>query len=225
MTLMTLDKICNDFKIILLDTCVLNGFLECYNLARSAKLKDRINSQKEEKNSYIFFRRGLNQEKTFLITNFIFNELNCEENLSIRETLLKYDFLKISKKEYEYYHEICSRKKEKNKLLKIIKKKRKILNFSPDENIEYANYFERNFYLKSKNNLSEPDYDLLISGAVLSVSRGNTAILSNDFPLLYSYQSLIYGEKLSAEKFGFFIRPKREFFQKAYTNSQINLNS
>lgn len=223
MTLVTLDKICNNFQIILVDASAVSHFLECVG-AHSAKLKEKINYKTEEKNSAIFFRKYFNKRDNFLMTPLIFNELNYNGYSPIREILSKYNLLKISEKERRYYHEVCADKKEKNKLLKIIKKKKRILGFNPDENIEYTNCFERNFYLKSKNKLSGPDYDLLISGAVLSIFRGNTAVLSNDFPLLKSYNSLIYREKLNTEKYGFFIRPKREFFQKAYNNSQINLN-
>ena len=221
MTLTTLDEICNDFQIILLDASAINNFLECKS-AHSVKLKERINYKSEEKDSAIFFRKYINKKNNFLMTDLVFNELNYNNdhnnNSSIRGILSKYDFLKISKKEHEYYHEVCSHEKEKNKLLKTIKKNGKILNFNQDEKERYANYFERNFYLKSKNNLSDPDYDLLISGAVLCAKRGNTALLSNDFPLLYSYKSLIFKEKLCKEQYGFFIRPKRKFFQEAYNN-------
>ncbi len=219
MTLTTLDEICNNFKIILLDASAINHFLECKG-AHSVKLKKRTNYMSEEKNSAIFFKKYLNKKDNFLITQLIFNKFgfNCYDNSSIREVLSKYDFLKISKKEQKYYHEVCARKKEQLKLLKQMKKREKILKFNQDEHRKYAEYSERNFYLKRKNNLSEPDYDLLISGAVLNFSRGNTAILSNDFPLLYSYKSLILNERLSSEKFGFFIRQKREFFRKAYIN-------
>jgi len=213
MAFLTLDKLCQDFQIILLDASAINCFLECRG-AQSEKLKERINYAIEEKNSVIFFRKYFNKENNFLITSLIFDELDYKENFSIRETLAKYDFLTISEKEKEYYRESCAYKKEINKLLKIIKKKEKILNFNQYEKKEYFCSFERNFYLKKRHNLSDPDYDMLISGAVLSKLRGKTAILSNDFPLLCSYKSLVYEEKLNTENYGFFLRPKKEFFKK-----------
>lgn len=218
MGLITLDEICKNFQIILLDTSAINNFLGCKG-AHSIKLKERTNYVIEEKNSAIFFRKYFNKKNNFLITNLVFNELNCNRPLYIREILSKYDSLKISKKEYQHYHEVCSHRKEKIKLLKLIKKKKKIINFDQDEKIEYANYFEKNFYLKRRNHLSDSNYDLLISWLVLSLNRGNTALLSNNFPLLYSYQTLIYKEKLNLEKEGFFIRSKREFFKKTYNNA------
>ncbi len=226
MALTTLDEICNNFQIILLDASAINHFLECKG-AHSVKLKKRTNYMSEEKNSAIFFKKYLNKKDNFLITKKIFNEFgfDCYENSSIRKILSKYDFMKISKKEQKYYHEICDRKKEQMKLLKKIKKKRKILKLNSGEQMMYSDYFERNFYLKKKNKLSDADYDLLISGAVLSALRGNTAILSNDFPLLRSYITLTIRENLSQDKFGFFIRLKKEFFKKTYTTPKINLNS
>ena len=103
----------------------------------------------------------------------------------------------------------------------------KIIKLNEYETNIYNSFSENktNLWLKSENNLSEADYDFLINGAVLSKTRGKTAILSNDFPLLYSYRDLVSKERLSTERYGFFIRQKKEFFQKAYNNSQINLNS
>ena len=59
------------------------------------------------------------------------------------------------------------------------------------------------------------DFDLAIIGAVLSMTRGKTAILSNDFPLLYSYQALLVNEHLSPTKYGFFLRINSDFFSRA----------
>ena len=225
MTLLTLDDICKEFEFVLLDSSAIINYLELNSLERkeASKLINKINRKKAEEASYVFFNKYIKRTKNLFVTDLILEELKYENNNSIREVLSKYDWLKIRKKEEIYFKEIRSAEKMKKNLVKSFQDK-KIINFDSNENIEYSRYFKRNFYLKGKYTLSDADYDLLITGAVLSALRGKTAVLSNDFPLLYSYKSLISKEKLSTEKYGFFIRQKKEFFQRAYNNSQINLN-
>ena len=225
MTLITLDEICNNFKIILADSSAIIHYLELNGKNKEvSKLEYKLKRKRAEESSYTSFNKYVKRTKNLFVTNLVLEELKYEEEKSIREILSKYDYVKIKKKENEYFGTICSAKKTKKKLVKSFQDK-KIINFNSNENTEYSRYFKRNFYLKGKYTLSDADYDLLITGAVLSALRGKTAVLSNDFPLLYSYKSLISKEKLSTEKYSFFIRSKKEFFQKADINSQINLNS
>ena len=120
-SLISLDEICGEFPMILIDTCALTSFLECES-ANSVKLKKRIIYKREGENSFLLFRKSLNKSG-FFITSSVFDELYSQEITSIKDVLGKYDSLKISKKEKEYFSEICSLEKEKRRLLKQIKKK------------------------------------------------------------------------------------------------------
>lgn len=61
-------------------------------------------------------------------------------------------------------------------------------------------------HLKETFKLSIPDYSLLITGLALSQRRGRTAILSNDFGILYSWNYILCREDLDPGEFGFFSR-------------------
>ena len=212
--LIHLDDICEEFNILLVDTSALIRPLD--DGIRGAKLIDRIKSKKTEGDSSIFFNKYL-EKGSFFLTKEVFEEYCGEETPPIREVLSKYDHLKISKKEREYFKNVCSVRKEKIKLLNSFKKKKKIICLDNSEEEKYNEMFKRNLYLKErtykeKKKIGDVDYNLLIIGAVLSMTRTKTAVLSNDFPLLYSYQALLTNEHLNPTNYGFFLRIKQDFF-------------
>jgi len=211
--LVHLDDLCEEFEILLVDTSALIRPLD--KEVKKSKLIDRINSERMESDSSIFFNKCLKEKGVFYITSEIFQECYKGKPLLIREVLSKYDGLKLSKKEKEYFSSVCSLKKERSHLLKSFKKEKKIISLNDLEERKYQEIFKKNLYLKKINRLSNVDYDLLITGAVLSMARENTAVLSNDFPLLYAYQSLIREGSFDREKYGFFIRIKQEHFSRA----------
>ncbi len=212
-TLIHLDDLCKEFQILLLDTSAIVSPLD--REFKGNRLIDRINLKKAEGASSVFFNKCLKEKGVFYITQKVFDECYREENPPIREALAKYENMKLSKKEKKYFGSICSLKKERSSLLKSFKKYKKIINLDNPESKRYQEVFRRNFSLKSKNKLSDVDYDLLITGAVLSQTRGETAVLSNDFPLLYSYNALVNKEKIDFVNYGFFIRIKQKHFSRA----------
>ena len=210
--LVHLDDICKEFDILLVDTSVLVRPLE--NVNKRNKLIDKINFKKTEICSSIFFNKYLKNKGIFFLTKKVYNEFYCPEKITLEEVFPRYNHSKLSKKEHKYFSEICSVVQEKRNLLKSFKKNKKIISLDDFEEIKYGEIFTRNLYLKTKNKLSKVDYDLLITGAILGITRGKTAIFSNDFPLLYSYKSLIKYEHLNSTKYAFFLRIKQDFFSR-----------
>lgn len=215
-----IDDLCKEFDNFLFDTSALNSPL--INSKEYSPLRKRTERIRAEKDSDIFLRRYLQRKPEFMTTIKVKNECkNKNEQFGIRETFNKYDFIKISRKERILYKEICSEKKEWKKLIKVFNKKGRIVHQTEKEKERWDFLYNKYAIAKSKYNLSEVDYDLLITGAVLSNSRGKTAILSNDFPLYYAYSKLIKHENLDPSKYGFFIRIKKEFFSKMIPNNKI----
>ncbi len=214
-SLVHLDDLCEEFNILLVDTCALVRPLD--DESKGDKLIDRIRSKKIEEDSSVFFNKCLEKGVLFL-TKEIFKECYREETPPIREVLSKYDNMKISKKEREYFNSVCSLRKERRKLLNSFKREKKIIILDNSEKEKYNEMFTRNLYLmkktygKEKKKIGYVDYNLLIISAVLSMIRTKTAVLSNDFPLLYSYQALLTNEHLNPTNYGFFLRIKQDFF-------------
>jgi len=225
--LIHLDDICKEFNIILLDTSVVESSFEIKNY-HSNQLIKRIIYKKSEQDLCNFLNKYHKRTMKFFITYLVHNELKIKEdnkkslnkkkNNYIKTILNKYEHLKISKKEHEYFNNICSAKKEIKALLKSLKKKKKIITPNNFEKINYDNIFKTNFKLKLEHKLTDTDYDILITGAVLSKTRGKTALFSNDTPLLRSYKSLVYKEGLKPVNYSFFKRDKKEFFSRVVFN-------
>ncbi len=217
--LIHLDDICKEFNILLVDTSVLVKSLEAQS-SNSPKLIDKIISKKVETCSSIFFNKYVKDKGIFFLTEKIYKEFYCPENITLEEVFPKINRSKISKKELKYFSEICSGVQEKRNLLKSFKKYKKIITLDDFEKEKYNEIFTRNLYLKKKaygpegKKTGDNDDDLLIHGAVLSITRDKTAILSNDFPLLYAYRDLLNKEKISPVNYGFFIRIKPNFFSR-----------
>src|SRR3989344_5891572 len=108
MTLITLDEICNDFKIILADSSAIINYLEldCENKEVS-KLEYKLKLKRAEESSYTSFNKYVKRTKNFFVTDLILEELKYEENNSIRDVLSKYNWLKIKKKERAYFKKVC----------------------------------------------------------------------------------------------------------------------
>jgi len=208
-----LERICEEFDFILLDTSALINFLEAKS-STSLKLKDRISCKKSEIDSCIFFNKYLKQKGMFYLTERVSEEFECPKNKTFEEVLPYSNRSKSSKKERVYFGKICSAMKERKKLLKNFKKENKIINLDIFENYTYNQIYRRNKPLKKIKRLTETDYDLLITAAVFSVSRGNTSLISNDFSILYAYQDLIKNERFNSSKYGFFIRKKENTFSR-----------
>jgi hypothetical protein len=75
---------------------------------------------------------------------------------------------------------------------------------------------ERYVELKKRFGLSDVDFELLVYSGVISFTRGKTALLSNDYALLYAWADMISNEKFSPDIFSFFTRPDMDIFRKAY---------
>lgn len=214
--LIHLDDLCEEFDILLIDTSALVRPLE--EIVKKDKLRDRINTKKTEENSSIFFNKFMKGKGVFYITREVLKESYSKGNPPISEIFPRSKRSNLSKKEQEYYSSVCSFRKERNNLLRSFRKDKKLILLNNSEKRKYDEFFNRNLFLKDRNRLSIVDYDLLITGAVLSITRGDTVILSNDFPLLYSYRSLVNKESFDQGKYGFFIRRKQYFFSRVRDN-------
>jgi len=210
----SLEEICEEFEFILVDTSALIKSLE-EKSSTSLKLIDKISSKKSEICSSVFFNKYMKNKGIFYLTELVSKEFEVPENITIEEAFPKTNRSKPSKKEKKYFGDICCALKERRNLSKSFKKYNKIIVLENGEKEKYNELYRKTNHLKKRRRLSEVNFDLLITGAVLSISRGNTTILSNNFPLLYAYQSLVKNEKFDPFKYGFFIRTKVDFFSRA----------
>jgi hypothetical protein len=63
-------------------------------------------------------------------------------------------------------------------------------------------------------NLTDVDLSLIVAGSVLSKSRGKTALISNDIPMLKFWRYILYNQRDLREKLDFIVRENFNGFVK-----------
>ncbi|PIN90604.1 hypothetical protein COU57_03035 [Candidatus Pacearchaeota archaeon CG10_big_fil_rev_8_21_14_0_10_32_14] len=102
-------------------------------------------------------------------------------------------------------------KQELERLASYICNNKKVLMLSKDEKGLYKLVEDEVMFLREKYSLSQTDFDLLLSGEVLSNTRGSVAILSRDNGIYHAWQELSRLESRLIEEFGFFIPHNAHF--------------
>ena len=81
-----------------------------------------------------------------------------------------------------------------------------VVDLSEEEKLAKQRFESEYFGLKGEYGLSEVDFEHLSTGAVLSKSRGSTALVSLDLPLVNSWKRLVREGGCSYSSLGFFLR-------------------
>jgi len=102
-------------------------------------------------------------------------------------------------------------------LANLLEERERIFKFKEDELEMYLQFSDKHYTLMRKKGIGPNDYDLLISELTSAVKRGPTCIISNDFPLLYSWRDILKIEGKNPSQLGFFIRKDFNGFDRAYS--------
>ncbi|MCH8945682.1 MAG: hypothetical protein IIA85_02055 [Nanoarchaeota archaeon] len=206
----TLEEISERYGFILVDNSSL-CWTSLGNIETSLlDFEGRISLSEEGKKSTIFFKKFLEEGKNFYVTPSILKEYDTY-----------YPYNKIiknrkntSKKCLEMYRKRREESKERRKLIRVLKENYGILEFDGNEKKLYDEMSRKYSFLKRKKNISEADFDFLISGAVVSMKRNLTSLISNDFGIFYSWRELLKKEKLTPKQLGFFVRKEFNVFKR-----------
>lgn len=212
-----LENICGYYKFVLVDNC---GFQELLNVSgkgNSKFLKEKIEYYTLTKKAIEFWRGKLGEHKNIYTTLKVLEEIrsgsfykyNVKKNFNPRGTRSVLDLKRA----------IRDKKIERNRLILYLENSSHILKFNKKEQKTYDEFYER-YLLIAKyygliNSVKDVDYDLLISGVVLSKLKRNTALVSNDINgIVPAWKEISKREHLSPYNFGFFIVPDLSVFEK-----------
>jgi len=133
------------------------------------------------------------------------------ERTSLSENMKVLELLKVKKK----YH------REQKKLTEILRRERTISFEGDDEfflsreiELKYSDYRKKSNLRTGTNGFTKVDFDLFIRGAVLSRTRGPTAIISNDVAIMGLWAKFLKNEKKTPEDFGYYFRKDFINFEK-----------
>ncbi len=205
-----LGELCKDFNIALFDNSSLWGILERDYKFKKGELGEAY--LRKEKDILLYFYKNISNFSQIYLTEKIFKEGREKEKKKRKPVGLKR--FKGHNPHTKYQNAKHSVKKIKKRFLKEIKNKNRIIILEDCEKKLYNEFFYKHKNLVKQNDLSVPDYDFLITGVVLSLKRKNTAIVTNDFPLLRSYELIIKERKISPTRCGAFIHAKQGLFLK-----------
>ena len=207
----TLEEISERYPFILVDTSTLSW--SSFGNTKTGLDFEGIMSISEDKiKSAIFFKEFLEGGKNFYVTQFILREY--ARNAYYPYSKIIKNRKNISKKGLELYRKKREESREIGKLVRAFEENGGILELDEDERKLYGQMSRKYSFLKRKRDISEADYDFLISGVVVSMKRDLTSLISNDFKILYSWIDLLKKEKLTTEQLGFFIRKEFNVFKR-----------
>ena len=198
----TLEEICEDYKIVLLDNSViLQSFDSCL---RHHYTQDKIRLLRDQFKSISFWKPYFIKYSNIYLIPEVLKELDCR---AVENKKIKYKKRKGKEQERyglpfkEFTINLNIYLKRKKDLLKLIKKTDSTIQLTDSEKEKIKHLFNTCEYLKNQEKqLSDVDYSIIINGICLSQTRGKTVILSNDGGIFYAWRD-------SVKKYLFLIKP------------------
>ena len=208
----SLEEISSSYKLIIIDTCAFQQIL-----IRDSNLKsteEKLKNYLMQKESLQFWRENIGHYGNCYTTSEVIEEMRSVRHYSYKEAI-KGDYL-MKKKPYllQLRRAIRDLNKERNRLATYLEDKEKILKLNKDEDYLYDIFYGKYLELKDDYGLLGADFPLLIFGGVTSQTRESSAIISNDHGIVSAWSSFLEAEKLSKEKFGFFVRKSISLFER-----------
>lgn len=195
----TLEEIAKNYKFVLIDTSAILKPIRTDSILENLdeKLK-RINIEIDSIKTLIPIFNKL--ENIYLVPGVIRELSNYGshkykkkiKNEFAQRDRRKLDFLRAKKETIRLRNKFSNFCEENNRVIKL---ERNYLEKSEIYKEKYKEFIE--IY-----NLSEVDYDLLITGGVLA----NTALISNDFGIVRLWRQFLKKEKINGNKFKVFTR-------------------
>ena len=183
-----LDRILKDYDILLFDTNVIFGpfdELSLYGQFDHNSMCDKRDSLRLNIDYTRYLQKGVQEGKPFFVTSLIHRELQRHGNNP---------FKKIKKSKRKQFSPSLSmydtRSSERDRLAAYFSNYNKVVSLSETETESYKKVrgdLERGL----DSNLSEADRDFLFTGIALALNRRKVALLSNDIPILDSYEGII----------------------------------
>ena len=218
MVSLKLNEIHEQYESILVDTCALFG-----------SQKDQLNRPKDTLSTQDKIQINVARQKS---GEFFRNFLNCGGEFQVtpkvrEEYTSDYSGYKAKNREQNIRRELLDLRrakknstKEQKRLIVLLEDKNLILEFDKGNRTQYEKNYGLFRKLKYKKwgkgrQISEPDFDLLIKSSVLS-ENGKTALVSNDLPMLWTWQRMYFEN--GSPTFDFYVRSETDKFVSAQKN-------
>jgi len=200
--LLTLGEIALNYQFILIDNSVL--YHSCFNNGTN---KGIINEDEilEEKQKFLdFLIYSLEEGIPLFLTSSVSKE-HAKEHYPYKK-IIKHKEIQQDRRLLE----LCRKKRESSlegkRLFDRFEDAHRILILDETERDLYKLIYEEAYSELISHELGEVDNDFLVSGVVISRTRGNTCLVSNDFGIFRLWKYLSRRERINQDKLNFAIR-------------------
>jgi len=216
----SLDQMALKYPILLMDTCVLEGFKFFKDDPKNILEKEK---DLDEKNDAIqIIKDYLNSGGASYITSSVFEEYIPDSNYSYKKSIKNLDTRlndnQIDKELHSglvsVHRKINRNKKSQRGLVELFEEQGRIIKLDKNEKQLYSIFDKKYSEFKEKYGISETDLNFLISGAILSHKRNPVALVSHDRGIFKAYNEFVNDQGLNSENFGFFIRSDNFKFER-----------
>ncbi len=192
------------YDFVLVDNCALNALPP-----RQEKFNREINIRLEkDKFDFMYALIGsIHEGRGIYFTPGIFREIEeANKDPYINRVCYKNKKKGKTRQRYDLARAIQAEDDKQRHLAEEVKKYNRVLMLDEEELFLYAKLMDDYYFIKNRKDLSEADLQFLLCGEVLSRTRGRTALVSNDFDILFSWLDVMKHSGLTPDRFGFFIR-------------------
>jgi len=205
----TLEQVNSEYPIILIDTSAL---LSTFKYNGNDNFSEKKSRSELFESSAVFYREFLEGGGIFYITPSVIREF-INSSCAYYKRMIKKEGV-ISKERIEYHRQVKKEHLEKGRLVRLLEDRELILELDEDEKEKYMRLNNKHYHEGMKRGLSEVDFDLINSGATVSMTRIPTALISNDIAIFHLWRKYLKKDTLDKDKLGFFTRKGFDVFKK-----------
>lgn len=210
--LQTLEQVVSKYSIVLMDNSLLSNYLG--HKQNAISIEGKGIALEEEYRFTIVLIDYIKKGNPCFITSSVVEEFQARDRYPYKK-IIKRDGSCKNRELLKLRRKIRGNCKERRKLIDTFWDSNRILKLSKNEHNLYNLFYRTYSGFLSLYKLSEVDFDLLVSGAVMSQTRESSALASNDVRgIFHAWKHIRKRENISSKQFGFIVREGINDFKK-----------
>jgi len=203
----TLEEIAKrDF--VLFDTSSLSNPLKVSQSIDSASINEKIIMFEENFQFFCLMKEYLEKGTHFYITQLVFNEIQAG-GYSLKKNIKKHHLrgnIEKNRALLDFRRKLREKCKENRSLANLFQDYERVVKLNSNEQQIYDFFYNKYLILKYNYDLSETDFNFLISGISLAKTGKYVTFVSNDFDIFKARRRIVKSEDMLYKTTRFFIR-------------------
>ena len=195
----TLRELSSEYNVVLMDSSILYHKL----MGNAKEPSEQEKSIAERLKFFDVLENYVDEGVPFSITSQVYQEY-IQGHFPYKKILRRKE-VQLDRQRLELARKIMNMEKRGRRIVDILSDCGRIIELTDREKELYDSLSQTNFG-RSCYGLGKVDADFLISGVVMSKTRGTTCLASNDFKMFYKWRDFVIGQKIDTPQFGFAVR-------------------